>query len=375
MTQIRRQRLATLVVGLMMCSFANGQLTLNVDVGTGATQLTNLGNSAVTFDGYSISSPAGHLNGTWNSLEKQGIGTWDAADNSSNSRATELNPSGTSELGPGESIDIGSPYDPATSPTMLGERLEDLSFVYTQPGSSSELGAVNYRGPINDVVLTIDPSTGGATLQNRSSMFNVAIDGYTITSTSGSLSPETWNSLDDQGVATWDEADNSDSFRLTELNPLGESQLDAAGATFDLGTILDVGSGVDLDDLEFQYLVTEGGTETGTISLGVAAEPTCNVPDGVISGDFDRDGTVAFLDFLLLANNFGMEVNRYEDGDADCDGTVAFLDFLALANNFGMTAGPSPAAVPEPAAGTLFGIATLGLFLLRKQRKIRERMQ
>lgn len=363
-----RYGLATLVAGWTMCSLANAQLVLNVDVGSGATQLTNIGDTAVAFDGYSISSPAGHLNGPWSSLENQGIGAWDVADNSSNFRATELNPAGTSELGPGESLDIGAPFDPATSPAMLGERLEDLSFLYTQPGADGVEGSVNYTGPINDVVLTIDLGTGEATLQNRSAMFDVSIDGYTITSASGSLTPETWNSLQKQSVTTWDEAENSDAFRITELNPLGESPLAGGGTTFDLGTILDVSSSVALDDLDFQYLVAGGTAQNGTISFDVAGGATCQVPAGVIPGDFDLNGEVAFNDFLLLSSNFGMSVSRYEDGDTNCDGSVDFSDFLALSGNFGMTAAASPVSVPEPMSATLFGIAGLGLLLVRKSR-------
>ena len=55
-----------------------------------------------------------------------------------------------------------------------------------------------------------------------------------------------------------------------------------------------------------------------------------------ITGDANGDGSVNFLDFLALANNFGDSVEGgAEDGDFDFDGVVSFLDFLALANNFG----------------------------------------
>ena len=57
-----------------------------------------------------------------------------------------------------------------------------------------------------------------------------------------------------------------------------------------------------------------------------------------ILGDADDDGEVAFADFLLLANNFGKEVDAvWAEGDFDGDGKVAFADFLILSENFGRT--------------------------------------
>lgn len=85
----------------------------------------------------------------------------------------------------------------------------------------------------------------------------------------------------------------------------------------------------------------------------------------LIVGDFDADGSVAFLDFLALANNFGQEGN-YTQGDADASGTVDFLDFLALANNFGQSSAEA-AAVPEPSSLMLFGFSGL-LLVLRRRR-------
>ena len=101
--------------------------------------------------------------------------------------------------------------------------------------------------------------------------------------------------------------------------------------------------------------------------LSVSETPTCVVPEGGLPGDLDGDGSVAFLDFLALANNFGASDVSYEQGDIDCDGTVAFLDFLALANNFGKSAttsvaNPEPSGLPTIAMG--FGI----LGLLRRRR-------
>lgn len=53
-------------------------------------------------------------------------------------------------------------------------------------------------------------------------------------------------------------------------------------------------------------------------------------------GDADDNGEVDFDDFLLLAANFGKEVDAvWEEGDFDANEKVDFDDFLALAANFG----------------------------------------
>jgi|GEM_PF-5169434 len=54
-----------------------------------------------------------------------------------------------------------------------------------------------------------------------------------------------------------------------------------------------------------------------------------------IGGDIDLDGTVAFTDFLMLSENFGLADARRRDGDVDGDGTVSFADFLILSSNYG----------------------------------------
>ena len=87
---------------------------------------------------------------------------------------------------------------------------------------------------------------------------------------------------------------------------------------------------------------------------------------GLPRGDLDGDGSVGFLDFLGLANNFGTE-GDYTSGDIDCSGDVGFLDFLALANQFGATAAEA-ASVPEPSSLTLL---MLGLLAISKRRKNR----
>ena len=82
---------------------------------------------------------------------------------------------------------------------------------------------------------------------------------------------------------------------------------------------------------------------------------------GLIPGDLDGDGSVAFGDFLALSANFGDEVESYNQGDLDCNGQVAFADFLLFGGNFGRTRGDGElAAVPEPASLWLLLLGCLG---------------
>jgi hypothetical protein len=88
---------------------------------------------------------------------------------------------------------------------------------------------------------------------------------------------------------------------------------------------------------------------------------------GLLPGDFDADGNVAFPDFLTLSANFGQTVDGYHLGDADCSGDVGFSDFLLLSANFGQSTGV--AAVPEPMGLMVWVPAICGLMVARRFRK------
>ena len=115
------------------------------------------------------------------------------------------------------------------------------------------------------------------------------------------------------------------------------------------------------------YLSAEGvALETGDLNVAPWIDYVLGeAMQDCIAGDIDCDGTVSFLDFLTLANNFGNPGTR-EQGDLNSSGTVDFLDFLELANNFGNTEAKA-ASVPEP---TSFWLATaVGCLALTVRRR------
>lgn len=167
-------------------------------------------------------------------------------------------------------------------------------------------------------------------------------------------------------------------YTLLSRNQLDQASDTVAGGSFDYfshGSILspDPSQG-NLENLSFAVGIddTENVTGWGLGILVLPPEvdgPSCEgVAATRLAGDADGDGTVAFLDFLALANNFGQSGVGFEGGDFDCDGTVAFLDFLALANNFGASAS-AVSAVPEPSGLVLLAAAFSFAGITRRRRK------
>ena len=82
------------------------------------------------------------------------------------------------------------------------------------------------------------------------------------------------------------------------------------------------------------------GPVTGTLYLETSAGPQ-EIPltgMAIYSGlpaDFDRDGSIGFTDFFLLADVFGQSVPPADPRfDLDNDGLIAFVDFFFFAEQF-----------------------------------------
>jgi hypothetical protein len=337
-------------------------LVLNVDRATGAAQIQNKIGSPIAFDAYTITSPSGELSGAWNSLQDQGISSWDEADNSSNTRRTEFRTAGTSSLNAGAQLSIGNPYAPSV-PAALGiEPGTDLAFQYHVPGQGTMTGIVEYVGRRNNLVLTIDPATGQAAIQNESTYFNASIDAYTITSTSGKLltANGSWNSLQDQGIGGWDQADNSSATRLTEFKTSGSTLLNGGGTVLNLGAPVTLAGGaLSLADFAFQYKLTTGEVIDGAVKFGTI--PTFNPS----AGDYNNDGRVDGADFLTWQRGFGANVTPGAGADGSGNGIVDAADLAIWKSGFGnatAAVGSAMGAVPEPATGCalLLAMACLG---------------
>lgn len=327
------------------------KLILSVDRFTGESTISNVIGDSIEFIGYAIGGPSVLNPGGWNSLTDQGQGTWEEANPTSN-LLTELNPTGSSTLNVGQSIELGNAY--SFSPSGIGVAPPPVTFQYgTEDGRLVE-GIVEMMGRHNDLVLTVDPTTGEAAIQNQSG-FQAEILGYSISSPSGSLRPDNanWISLQDAGVAGFEEANPTESL-LTELNPTdstiwrgNEGQL--IGSPWNPSGERDLVFEIVLGDTVHQGLVVYG------------AIPDMTPDPAGLAADFNMDGTVNLTDFNILKGNFGGSNATKATGDADGDGTVNLTDFNILKGQFGQSA----ASVPEPAALILFAMGLVCLVVRR----------
>lgn len=87
---------------------------------------------------------------------------------------------------------------------------------------------------------------------------------------------------------------------------------------------------------------------------------------GTQFGDVDLNGTVEFLDFLVLSANFG-QTGGWREGDFDGNGEIDFVDFLILSQNFSNSSEVTASAVPEPNTFSLGAFALLGVLSLGRR--------
>jgi hypothetical protein len=80
--------------------------------------------------------------------------------------------------------------------------------------------------------------------------------------------------------------------------------------------------------------------------------------------DFNLDGVVNGLDYLVWAGGFGIDPGgRFTQGDANLDSAVDGLDYLTWASGFGTGAAIH---LPEPPAAALFGLGVFLAFATRR---------
>jgi hypothetical protein len=334
----------------------DSKLILSVNRANGAARIENALGGAKAIQGYSIQSPSGTLAPeSWTSLEDAGEGAWQEANPTANA-LSELNPLGTTSLAVGATRNLGDILAP--SPTKFGELLtEDATFTYVTSAGQIVPGIIEYTGGFNTLVLVVNPETGESALNNQSS-FAADIQGYTISSASGSLLPANsdWNSLEDQDLGAWDEA-NPTPFNLSELNPLGS-------ALFNSGRVIPLGTPFATDgerDLSLSFVLTDGTIFDGVVQYG-------ELPDVGQIGDTNGDGAVNLNDLNNVRNFFGNSGAPGIPGDSfPFDGVVNLNDLNAVRNNFG--AGASSAPVPEPSTFALATLLGASLAVAKRRRR------
>jgi hypothetical protein len=334
------------------------KLVLNVNRATGAASIAN-GIGPISIDGYQIASAQGSLNaGAWTSLQSQGVSDWRRSPQTGTANFVgELKPTADTAIVNGAPRAMGNLFKYPTA-TQFGVEWEDLKFEYFTPDGKVTQGLINYTGAKrhNNLVLVVDPATGNAQVLNQSNL-SVNVDGYKITSTSGSLLPANgkWLSLDDDNRlgGDWRES-NASVNQLAELKPTGSSPM-GGGATFlSMGQMFKTVGAGGTQDLIFEYLFPgETAFRQGVVVYGALATPS-------LAADFNDDNTVNGLDLAIWKGGFGAGAAGDADGDSDTDGA----DFLVWQRQFGLSVAPSvgaAAAVPEPATFALVGISALAL--------------
>lgn len=315
------------------------QLSLTVNRATGAVTVDNPGNGATDLNGYTIGASDGAIDvAAWNSFDDQNLGTFVQGATPTNMEILETATTGYN-VAATTSISLGDIYDP--QPTLIGQDTENMTFTYTTPSGLVVDAAVNYEGRgRNNLVVTVDPTTGQAIVDNESD-FTVQIDGYTLTSADGSLMGSGWSSLEDQGMAGWDES-NATATRLAEFN-VNTAMTISPDETFNLGQVFNTGAGME-QDLEFQFLLSD----RKKFIKGIVLFDTL----AALDGDFNGDGKVDAGDYVTWRDTLGDTPN-----------------YNLWKANFGDTSGngasANTAAVPEPSSALLlaasFGIVGLSL--------------
>lgn len=320
---------------------------------TGEAEIRNFSGSPLDLKGYTIASEGAKLarggRPRWDSLEDQDVEGWVEANPTTETVLSEFNLTSFATIEGGTGLGLGTPY------RGVGDtpRDEDLTFSYILGDGRVFDGQVHYEGPINDLVLTVNPETGEASIGNESArVFDIA--GFSILSADGALKPADLTGLSEGGWITA----NPKETAITQLNLEGSTEF-GQGSSVALGPIFDT---TKAQDLEFSYSTSANSVSVGTIIYG---EPMDSGPV-FLPADFDMSGTVDFPDFIFLSTQFNQSVDPPgTPPDINGNGTVDFADFIELSTTFGQSA-PGAAAVPEPSAAFLALMGFLGMLRLRK---------
>ncbi|MCP4190086.1 MAG: PEP-CTERM sorting domain-containing protein [Planctomycetaceae bacterium] len=138
--------------------------TLQINPATGQTSLVNTSGTDFELTYYEINSESGSLNvAGWNSLDDQGVGDEAWLENSPTSNSiTESNFSGSTTLANGDSLSLGSAFDPAGSQDIVGRFATDrgLLNITLIDYSDTVIGDYNGNGLLDAGDLDLNAAVG-----------------------------------------------------------------------------------------------------------------------------------------------------------------------------------------------------------------------
>jgi hypothetical protein len=327
-----------------------GLLVLRVNRDTGALAIVNpFGASVPSLDGYTITSGVGSLQASYKGISGAPAGDtgWEKAPMNSTTGLAEFKPTGGLNVSSAATnLSLGTGFNKtAVASQGLGVDGEDLAFSYHTLGGSVVVGQVEYVGTkfLNDIALIVNTTTGVATLKNDT-LLPIAIDGYSIVSSTSALSTVSWTGIG-ASVANWNKSPASSSSALTESNPNAATSIDAGGS-FNLGTIGNFSSEAAQDGLAMKFLIgSEQSFRYATIQfISGASQP----------GDFDGDGDVDGRDLL-----------RWQRGQSP--NPLSASDLAAWKANYGAGSLAAVAAVPEPGTWMLALMGSAVVFARRRR--------
>jgi hypothetical protein len=286
------------------------------------------------------------LPGSWNSITDQDGGGWSEVTGTAQT-ISEQNLVASKTLQPNASINLGNIYDETTG-------AEDITFSYSLANESWDRpGQVVFDGGFK---LRVNKQDGSVSIINNEPL-NLALDGYVIQSPSGVLGG-TWNSLQDQSLAGWEEIASSDANARSEVNLDSFNTLNANGGSLGLGSLYSGGNS-GAEDLTFTFSVGNSSiVATGEIEyIGAALE-----------GDYNSNGVVDAADYNIWRDTLGSTSDLRADGNDN--NMIDAGDHQVWKTNFGSGSGGAgtAASVPEPATWlvALAGIAVFGVRRLRR---------